>query len=92
MHDMRHTFASWLIQAGVSLAELKEVMRHADIKQTAQYAHLADNIAHKVVTVLDDRRFSGSDQPDLTHYMPQSQIEDQNGLSLVEISSEKSIS
>lgn len=31
-HDLRHIFASWLVQAGVPLSELKEAMRHSGIK------------------------------------------------------------
>lgn len=36
-------------------------MRHADIKQTEQYAHLCDNIAHRVVAVLDAKATKKAD-------------------------------
>lgn len=39
-HDLRHTFASWILQAGGTLAELKELMGHTTIQQTMRYAHL----------------------------------------------------
>lgn len=52
-HDMRHTFASWLVQRGVPLMEVKEAMRHASIKQTEIYAHLASGTAKRVVEILD---------------------------------------
>lgn len=40
-HTLRHTFASWLAQSGkVTLIELKNLMRHANINMTMRYAHL----------------------------------------------------
>lgn len=42
VHDMRHTFASWLIQQGVPTADIARVMGHSDTEVTARYAHLQD--------------------------------------------------
>ncbi|MFF5988167.1 tyrosine-type recombinase/integrase [Prauserella flavalba] len=41
-HDMRHTYASWLIQEGVPLPEIARVMGHSDEEVTRRYAHLSD--------------------------------------------------
>lgn len=45
IHDLRHTCATWLVQSGVSIREVAEVLRHSDIRVTMRYAHLApDNV------------------------------------------------
>ena len=39
-HTLRHTHATRLIQNGLSVYEVREVLGHADIKTTMRYAHL----------------------------------------------------
>lgn len=40
MHDLRHSFASALVNHGVSLYEVQRLLGHASIKTTERYAHL----------------------------------------------------
>lgn len=40
-HDLRHTFCSRLVMAGVPLIVVKELAGHLSIKTTERYAHLA---------------------------------------------------
>jgi integrase len=52
-HTLRHTFASWAMQRGVSLPELKELMGHSSISMTMRYAHLAPGHLRSAVSRLD---------------------------------------
>ncbi|EMN0829433.1 site-specific integrase [Providencia alcalifaciens] len=40
-HDLRHTWASWLIQAGVPLSALQEMGGWESIEMVKRYAHLS---------------------------------------------------
>jgi len=52
-HSLRHTFASWLVQRGVSIFQISKLLGHADIKTTEIYAHLRQDDLKKSVELLD---------------------------------------
>jgi site-specific recombinase XerD len=41
MQDLRHSFASFLVNAGRSLYEVQKILGHTQVKTTQRYAHLA---------------------------------------------------
>lgn len=52
-HDLRHTFASHMIMAGVGVPKVQQLLGHATIQMTMRYAHLAPEAMVDTVTRID---------------------------------------
>lgn len=64
IHDLRHSFASNLINAGRSLYEVQRILGHTQIKTTQRYAHLSQD-------TLLDAADAASQSIGVLHFAPQ---------------------
>jgi integrase len=53
LHTLRHTFASYLVMAGVDLRTVQELLGHSTVKVTEQYSHLSPDHRTRAVGVLN---------------------------------------
>ncbi|MCX5817118.1 MAG: site-specific integrase [Proteobacteria bacterium] len=52
-HSLRHTYASWLVQSGVSLYVVQKMLGHSQISQTERYSHLHQDTITDAVKVFE---------------------------------------
>lgn len=52
IHDLRHTFASILVQKGVPIYQVSTLLGHSDTRITQKYAHFSPVHLHEAVNVL----------------------------------------
>ena len=55
-HDLRHTFATRLVQAGIDLYQVSKLLGHKDISTTQRYAHHYSESLRDGVRTLDKKR------------------------------------
>jgi len=63
LHDLRHSFASFLVNSGRSLYEVQKLLGHHDPKVTMRYAHLSPQSMLEAVNIVGNvvgRRTVGS--------------------------------
>lgn len=54
-HDLRHSFASWLVQASVPIYTVAELLGHSSVAVTKRYAHLAPQNLRDAIAKIPDR-------------------------------------
>lgn len=55
IHDMRHTHATWLLEAGVNIKVVSERLGHSSIRITLDtYAHVLQTMQQEAVDTLND--------------------------------------
>jgi len=54
-HELRHSFASQLVIAGVPVRQVQEWLGHSTITMTLRYSHLAPGDDSKLIAALDQR-------------------------------------
>jgi site-specific recombinase XerD len=52
-HSLRHTFASWLVQAGAGIYEVQKLLGYSSVAVTQVYSHLAPSELHAKVGKID---------------------------------------
>lgn len=57
MHDLRHSFASFLVNSGRSIYEVQKILGHSQLRTTERYAHLSNR------TLLDAANAAAASMP-----------------------------
>jgi len=73
IHDLRHSFASFLVNAGRSLYEVQRLLGHTQIKTTQRYAHLSHDTlldaTNSVNTALGGMFVPAATSPQGAHFL-----------------------
>lgn len=54
VHDLRHTFATRMVQRGVDIYKVSKLLDHRDLKSTTRYSHHSPESLRDGVEVLEN--------------------------------------
>jgi len=54
LHTLRHSFATHLLEDGISIAHIQKLLGHSNISSTLIYTHLANNSIQNIKSPFDD--------------------------------------
>ncbi|MCP3875138.1 MAG: integron integrase [Desulfobacteraceae bacterium] len=56
-HTLRHSFATSMLESGINIRVLQEIMGHADVKTTERYTHVMDKDINRIVSPIEGLNF-----------------------------------
>ncbi|MFQ5956945.1 MAG: tyrosine-type recombinase/integrase [Candidatus Brocadiales bacterium] len=68
-HDLRHTFASQMVMAGVDIRTVQELLGHKTLTMTVRYSHLAPSHKVRAISILEERLTGDKEQRCTSHLL-----------------------